>query len=695
MIIQPSFPEFMPESSWLPPTSLPDISKAKWISFDVESRDPYLQSKGPGFIRKDAYAVGLAVHTEGFSGYYPVRHAQGANLAPNMVFSWFNDQMRHFEGELYGANLLYDLEAMWAEKVNFSDNCKMYDVQIAEPILDEETAEGYSLEVLSKKYLDVGKEEELLREAASRFTKGYKDKRAKRPIPFDPKSDLWMLDPKYVGIYAEGDVDRPRRIFEKQKKLLDSEHLVDTFKLESSLIPLLLKMRIQGVAVDLEQAEKLVRVLTKEIDRFSMEIKKLVGFDPNVDSSPDMFKAYQSLDRKMPELDVLGRVKYTAPSNKHSGGQPSFTSDWYIAQRDPLSRIVLKKKKLMTLRDDFVVGDILKEQVNGRIHAQFHQLRQDNHGTRSGRFSSTNPNLQQVPARHDGCDDGCSVDCLSHLWGLLEPVWSEEIRKLFVPDEGKRWLKGDFSQQEPRLTVHFAYLCGLPGSDLAVKAFRDNPYTDYHTMTTKIVNEKSGKHYKRKQIKGINLGLVYGMGLDKLCRQLGISIQEGKEILAAYHGALPFVKGISTKAMSVAQERGYILTILKRRRRFNLWEPVPESKIEREFKYQGLSREKAEVRWPGRRLQRFGIHKALNSLIQGSAADQTKESMRILYYEFGLVPQLQVHDELDASVADVEEARIYKKVMQECVQLEIPVICEAMLGDSWGSAKEEVHLLTA
>lgn len=692
-MIQPCFPELMPESNWRPPDHFPDITKAKWWSLDCESKDPNLTTRGPGFIRKDAFVAGVAIHVEGFSGYYPVRHLQGANLAPNVVFQWLRDQAKYFQGELYGANLLYDLEGLHYEGVDFRDDCKIRDVQIAEPILDEETAVGYSLEVLSKKYLDVGKEEELLREAASRYTKGWKDKRAKRPIPFDPKSDLWMLPPEYVGFYAESDVDRPRRIFAKQLKILESEELTEILHLESVLIPILLKMRINGVAIDLEKAEFLKKKLTQEIDKYSMEIKRLVSFDPNVDSSQDMFKAYETLGHRYPELEIQRRIRYTKPTKNYPYGQASFTADWYNSQSDPLSHVVLRKKKLMTLRDDFVVGDILKEHVNGRIHAQFHPLRQDSQGTRSGRFSSTNPNLQQVPARHDGCESDCPNDCKVHLWTKADPVWSDEVRKLFIPDPHKRWLKGDFSQQEPRLTVHYAFISNLPGSELAVEAFRANPRTDYHAMTTKIVNEKSGKNYKRKQIKGINLGLVYGMGLEKLCRQLGISIPEGQEILSAYHLALPFVKGISTKAMSVAQERGFIRTILNRRRRFDLWEPIPDNKEERLFKFNPLTREQAELHWPGRRLQRAGIHKALNSLIQGSAADQTKEAMRILYYVYGIVPQIQVHDELDGSVSGVEEARIYKQVMQDCVKLVIPVICDAVLGDSWGSAKEPVELL--
>jgi DNA polymerase I-like protein with 3'-5' exonuclease and polymerase domains len=432
-------------------------------------------------------------------------------------------------------------------------------------------------------------------------------------------------------------------------------------------------MRIQGVRVDLEAAHKLVKVLSIEIDKYSMEIKKLVGFDPNVDSGQDMTKAYNKLHFMMPELGIDRSLRYTALGNA------SFTAEWYSGQSDPLSKIVLKKKKLMTLKSDFVEGDIIGGNVNGKLHCQFQQLKSDDSGTRSGRMASKNPNLQAVPARHD--DD---------LWGPASPIWAEEVRKLFIPNEGMRWLKSDVSQQEPRLTIHYAALSKLEGADLAVAAFRKNPRTDYHVLCTTIVNEKSGRNYKRKQIKGIGLGIVYSMGVKKLCRMLGVSEQEGREILAEYHGALPFIKRLSTKAMSTAQERGYILTILGRKQRFNSWEPIPESKEEREFKVQGLPRQAAEQRWPGRRLQRSGIHKALNRLIQGSAADQTKKMMQNLYYWYGVVPHLQVHDELAVSVADVKEARLVKKTMEEAVILLIPVVCDAMLGPSWGSAKEEV-----
>jgi DNA polymerase I-like protein with 3'-5' exonuclease and polymerase domains len=677
MIVQPCFPSLMPESNWRPPAEFPEIWQAKAWDLDVETCDPHLQEKGPGFQRKDAFVCGVAIHVDGFSGYWPVRHAQGQNLAPNVVFSWLAEQAKQFNGEMYGANLLYDLEALHAEGVHFKDSVKIRDVQICEPLIDEESVNGYSLETLSKKYLGVGKEEGLLRESAQCFTKGYKDKRGKRPISFDPKSDLWMLPPEYVGPYAEGDVDRPHRIYEQQKKELNSQDLWQVLELEASLVPILLKMRIQGVRVDLEQAEALVRLMTREIDKYRVQIKELVGFNPNLDSSAEMLKAYNVLNFAMPELNIAANFKMTALGN------PSFTSDWYRQQGDPLSLAVSKAKKLLTLRDDFVLGDIVEAQINGRIHSSFHQLRESDRGTRSGRFSSTNVNLTQVPNRHD--DD---------LWGSESPIWAEEVRKLFVAELGQIFCKSDYSQQESRLIVHFAALCKLPGVEDAVHAFRTNPTTDFHQLTTKIVNEKSGRNFKRKQIKAINLGLSYGMGVAKLARQLNLSIPEAQEILTTYNQALPFIRALSNKAMRTAQERGYLVTLLGRRQHFNMWEPMSESKEDRGFKYKGLPLEQAQQAWPGRRLQRAGVHKSLNRLAQPGAASQTKKAVQVLYYEYGIVLGLIVHDECSSSLPSIEEARTVKRVMETCVLLEIPVVADTKIGPSWGAAKQEVRLNT-
>jgi len=646
--IQLPFPSMLPESSWRIPTSFPDLRGrgAKKIVFDCETRDPKLHSNGPGFIRGDAYVAGVAISDgDKFHEYYPVAHAQGQNLPKNLVFDWLRDQLGG-EEEKVTANGLYDLEALYYSGIHRIGG-KIRDIQIAEPLLNEETAEGYSLEVLSNKYLGVGKNEELLRQASSLYKIDGKT--------FNPKSDMWALPAAFVGPYAIGDVLQTNGVFEKQKPLIEKDRLSEIFELETNLVPILLQMRVQGVRVDVEGAYALSKRLGKEIDQLALEIMKLTGFDLNVNSGPDLCKAYTKIGIDTP---VTAR------------GNPSITKDWLARQSDPLSKLIAQKRKMMTMKSNFVDGDILSENVRGRVHSQFHSLRQDTQGTRSGRFSSTNPNLQQVPARDE--------------------FWAPLIRSLFLADEGALFFKGDYSQQEPRLTVHFAYKAGQKGAEIAVKEFLANPRTDYHSMTTRIVNETSGKNFARKQIKGVNLGIVYGMGLDKLCKQLGVSHTEGKSILEAYHAALPFVKGLSSLCMQVADTRGNIRTILGRLRRFDLWEPVVSYNEYDSGMIRPLPQEQARAKWPNMKIRRAGLSKALNALVQGSAADQTKKAMSVLYYEYGKIPQMQVHDELCASVASMEEASLFKRVMENAVQLCIPVVCDGSVGRSWGEAKTEV-----
>lgn len=658
MSVQLPFPQFLPESHWELSTDFPDLrgKGCKWIGIDCETSDPFLQEKGPGFIRGDSFIAGWSIYAEGgHHAYYPVRHATGPNIAPNVVAEYMREQLGGNEPKIF-ANAPYDLEAMWSDGVKDVGG-KIYDIQIAEPLIDEERF-SYGLDELSKKYLGAGKEEDLLNEVAALYSRGGK-RNGRGNIPFHTKKDLWLLDAKYVAPYALADSLKTVKVFECQEKLIDDQGLREIFELETSLLPVFLRMRRKGIAVDLEAAHKLANELTLMIDAIKLKIRALVGFEVNVDAPQKIRLAYETLNDKL--VDKI-EFKYTAIGNA------SFDKEWLEAQSDPLSALLLEQRHLGTLKDDFVVGDVIGEAHNGRIHSQWQQMRSADRGTRTGRVSSNSPNLQQVPKR--------------------DKVWGPKIRSLFVADRNTLFFKGDMAQQEPRLLLHFAMLCGLPGAADAVETFRKDPHTDYHAYTLDICNANSSRHFVRDEVKAVTLGVMYTMGIDKLCRQLKVSKPSGTAILENFHAALPFVKGLSNKAMTTAQDRGTIKTLLGRVSHFNLWEPMPESREARGERHRGLPRAEAEAKWPGRRLQRWGTHKALNRLIQGSAADQVKKAMAILYYEHGRVPQLQVHDELGASVEDRDEGRTYKYSMEHAVELVLPVVCEAKVGPSWGNAKE-------
>lgn len=394
-----------PDTGWSPPTAFPNLEAAKSVAIDVETFDPDLTTKGPG-VRRGAYIVGVAVGVGDARWYFPMRHAVQSeyNLDPGVVLRWLGDQLSRPRQPKVGANLLYDLDFLAAAGVKVAG--QMIDVQVAEPLLDE-NARSYSLNNIALKYLGESKRDELLY-AWSAAAYGGESERAQA-------ANIYRCPPCLVGPYAEGDVDLPLRIFEKQRPLLEEQNLLPLFDVESRLIPLLLAMRQRGVRVDVEGAQKTYEVFTQRIEE---AVKALGGI--NVYAADDIARYCEK-----------NGIKH----GKTVLGNPSFTAAWLEKHRDPLIRSINDVRKLYKTRDTFIKGYILESHVNGRIHAQFNQLRGEDGGAVSGRYSSSNPNLQNIPIR--------------------DPEIGPIMRRFFLPDEGELWARLDWSQIEFRLLCHY------------------------------------------------------------------------------------------------------------------------------------------------------------------------------------------------------------------------------------------------
>ena len=293
---------------------------------------------------------------------------------------------------------------------------------------------------------------------------------------------------------------------------------------------------------------------------------------------------------------------------------------------------------------------------DGRIHPHVNQLRSDEGGTVTGRLSMANPNLQQVPARHE----------------IIGPL----VRSLFLPEEGELWASNDFSSQEPRLLVHYAALLDLPGAEKMAQSYRDDPRTDFHQMVADMAG------IKRKAAKTIGLGLMYGMGKQKLANSLDLPLDEASELISTFHQKVPFLRGTVDAVMRRIEHPasgGAIRTLLGRKCRFPLWEPI-EWGVNK-----ALPREEAVLKY-GPRIKRAMTYKGLNRLIQGSAADQTKAAM-VALHKAGFKLMLQVHDEIAISVKNRDEAEEAARIMEQAVRLEVPSIVDVEIGDSWGNAR--------
>ena len=617
-------PLFQPPSEWTPPEQFPDLSDAKEIAVDLETYDPNIKETGPGWAVGNGYVVGVAIAVDGWRGYFPIKHEGGGNFDERILKKQVQRIMDLPCDKIFH-NASYDVG--WLRWWGVEVKGKIIDTMIAAPLIDENRLR-YSLNELGKDYLKETKSEGLLYEAA-------------REWGVNAKSEMYKLPAMYVGPYAEQDADLTLRLWNHFKVELIKQELSSIFDLETRLFPCLLDMKTKGVRVDLTKAEKIKKDLQKKEDFLLFQIKKDTGVDVDIWAAVSVAKAF----------DQQGiRYERTPKSD-----QPKFDKNFLSTHKHPLAKMVVQAREFNKARTTFI-DTILTHQHHGRIHADINQMRSDTGGTVTGRFSYSNPNLQQIPARNKD----------------IGPL----IRSIFVPDEGCRWGSFDYSQQEPRVLVHFAALTGggLKGADEVIESYKtEDP--DFH----QAVADMAG--IDRRTAKTINLGMMYGMGKGKLASELGLGKEDTEDLFAKFHANVPFVKQLMEQATRKAENVGFLRTLLGRKCRFDLWEP-------RAFGiHKALPLWQAEKEY-GRDLQRAWTYKALNRLIQGSSADMTKKAMVDLYEE-GIIAHIQVHDELNCSIDSDGEKNKIKEVMENTVELKVPLKVDAEIGPSWGEIKKK------
>lgn len=634
----------IPESDWTPLHEWPSLDGVHTIALDTETYDPELRTHGPGWARNAGHVVGLSVAlSPSFAFYLPIRHTvqPELNLDAHSVLQWARCELPKVRC-VVGANLLYDIGWLWAEGVRFTAQTKFYDVQFAEPLLDD-TARTYSLDSIAEKHLGEHKVTNELYQWAARSYGGMADG--------EQRKNIYRCPPCLVGPYAEADAYLPLRIINKQHPQLQEQDLMNVFDLECRLIPLLLQIRARGVRVDVDRAEQVRDELVSRAATLQEELDKRAGFQVSVNNAGD------TLTRM---FDDLGLV-YPETAK----GAPSFTAAWLKTQTAREAQLVTQIRRVEKMRSTFIEGYILNSHVDGRLHGQFHPLRSDEGGAVSGRFASSTPNLQNIP--------------------LHDPDYGPLVRSLFLPDEGyAAWRKIDYSQIEYRFLAHYAI---GPGADEVRAAYNANPDVDFHDMTQALVLNETGITLERRPVKNINFGLCFGMGEPKLAATLGLELSQAKPLFAAYHQGAPFVRATFNHYADIAEQHGRIATILGRVSRFNLWaprwydNPVPP-----------LPWAQA-VHAYGGNIQRAMAHKGLNRLLQGSAADLMKTAMVSaweagVYDELG-VPHLTVHDETDHSDPDPSSPAWLEllNIMQNCLKLRVPVLAGCDLGPNWGELK--------
>jgi len=611
-------PIFEAQTEWIEPEEFPDLRSYDEIAVDLETRDPYLKQKGSGSVIGNGEVVGIAVAVPGRKFYFPIAHGSGSNMNKQRVLSWFADTMACPAVKVFH-NAMYDV--CWIKKLGIKINGLIVDTMIAASLIDENRF-AYTLNALSWEYLGHGKNEAALNEEAK--SRG-----------LDPKADMWKLPPMYVGAYAEKDAELTLELWQKFKTEIVNQDIESIFNLETELFPCLVDMRFKGVRVDSERAHILKQKLVSEEEGLLQQVKTETGIEPQIWAARSIAQVFDKLS-----------LPYQVTEKTQA---PSFTKNFLQEHPHPVVQKIAKAREINKAHTTFI-DTIIKYEHKGRIHAEINQIRSDQGGTVTGRFSYNNPNLQQLPARNKD----------------LGP----QIRSLFLPEEGTTWGCFDYSQQEPRLVVHYAALHNFPTVHDVVDAYNQNTDTDFHQTVADLAQ------IPRDQAKTINLGLFYGMGKAKLQGELGVSKEKAAELFEQYHAKVPFVKQLMSSASNRAQRRGQIRTLLGRLCRFHLWEPNSFGM------HKAMSHEDALAEHgPG--IKRAYTYKALNKLIQGSAADMTKKAMVELYKE-GIVAHIQIHDELDLSVESQAHANKIIEIMENAVKLEVPNKVDYESGENWG-----------
>ena len=623
---------FTPKSEWVPPHELPDITGAKSIAIDVETKDPNLKTKGPGWPTGDGEVVGYAVAVEGWKGYIPIRHGGGGNIDERIVNNWMK-KVCESPAEKIMHNAQYD--AGWLRRMGFTLNGRIIDTMVVASLLDENRF-SYSLNALAFDYLAKTKSEKNLTEAA-------------RDFGVDPKAELWKLPSMHVGPYAEVDAELTLELWNYFKTLISKEDLWSIINLELDVLPVLIDMTWKGVRIDKDRVERTRDYLLKEEKEMLAKIKHITGMNVEVWAAQSLAKAFDSVGISYPKTEK---------------GAPSFTRSFLSEHEHELPKMILRTRGLNKTHGTFINTIMKHTAVDGRIHSHINQIRSDDGGTVSGRISMNNPNLQQIPAR--------------------DPELGPMIRSLFLPEEGEEWASIDFSQQEPRILVHYAHAYGksqghdMQGVQEFVDGYQNDPDMDFHTMVADMAK------IPRKQAKTINLGMMYGMGVNKLSDQLDIPVDEAKKLVNQYHDRVPFVKmlmhGVMNKLNS-RQSSGSIRSILGRKCRFDLWEPDTFA-MNKALPYKDAINEHG----PTTRLRRAYTYKALNRLIQASAADMTKKAM-VDIHKLGITPLIQIHDEIAVSVSSKEQVESIVDAMENAVPLGVPNKVDVEIGPSWGESK--------
>lgn len=582
------------------PDQLPDLGEINDLAFDFETTG----------LRwwKDDRPVGLAVAWRSGAQveerYFPFAHA-GGNLPEENVRSWFLDHARKAK-RLSAHNSKFDLHMAHAWGLDL-DGLPVYDTMHRSAILDD-LRRRHGLDAVAEDYLGIGK------------VKGV-----------SMRDGAGVYHASQVAEYARRDAGLVLRLMEKMDPLIQEQELQDIDDLEARVIWPVLEMERNAFPIDTELLAQWEKQSERDLLSLQMRLFALAKFKVNVDSPTDMERLFHERG-----LEITAHTE---------SGRPSFATAVLQGIDDEAVQIALKLGRMADLRSKYLSAYLGQVSDDGFMRYSLNQLRADNYGTVSGRFSGS----QADHFSNEGCNP---QQVMSSEKAKKHYGDDYDIRRLWIPAPGKLLVAADAAQVEFRLFAHYT------NSKRLLDAYAKDRKVDFHQIVTDVA-VTFNQAMTRKVVKNLNFALVFGAGLQKTAEMLGVSVEEAKTFRRIYEKTFPEVAGLLRQASDVAAKRGFVRTIMGRRRRF---------------------------------LHGKNTHKALNAVIQGSNGDYHKLKLCEVYEErkrLGLTMRLTVHDEIVGDVEDQEGARMLHEVLerQTLTACRVPLLWDYGTGATWAEAK--------
>ena len=572
-----------------------NIHQDSIVSFDIETTSLDV---------KEAKLVGFSFCVDDNKSYYvPIAHNYLGVTNQISVDNALKCIEKLFRCKIIGQNLKFDLSVLYYQ-YGFARYIPYADTMIMAWLLDSSSKVG--LDTLAKRYFDYE-------------MKSFKDVVKKG-------EDFSSVSIEDATLYASEDAWMSFKLYNKFNELLDESLKNEAQKIEYPFINILYSMESKGIKVDIDRLLQLKSKLSDILDKLTQEIYTFADSEFNI-------KSTQQLSFIL--FDKLGLKGLKRTKTGYSTNEATLLA---LKNEHPIIEKILQYRESQKIQSTYVepLVKLAKKDKENRIYTSFSQT-----GTTTGRLSSKDPNLQNIPVRS---------------------TLGKEVRDAFIAKNGYKLVSIDYSQIELRLLAHFSK------DEALLESFKDG--VDIHTATAIKLFGKEEAQKKRAIAKSINFGILYGMGANKLSQEIGVSIPQAKEIIKNYFDTFPTVRSFLETIQSRVKKDGYVTTLLGRKRFFdyNLANGMQKAAILRE---------------------------SVNTVFQGSAADLIKLSMlqiskTIEQNRLNCNMLLQIHDELIFEIQEDVATKLsqeFADIMSNIYKLEVPLECSVAIGDSWGELK--------